>query len=146
MASPSDGESGFFLTSLSALLLSRRLRRAHLDATGQGALGEFVKIDHRLGDIFPGQLPGLWRLLAGRRTEFSRHAARHDGADPDAIIAHVLPHRLAETIETELRGVVGAPARERIDPRQTRNVEDVTSASLAHERDCLPAAIKDRRQ
>src|SRR2546425_6009400 len=98
---------------------------------------------HRLGDVLAGQLPAEIRVAELRRgVELRGDAAGHDVAHPDAVVADVLHHRLTETVQAEFRGVVGGPARKRVDARQARDVEDVPAAALPHLRDRLAAAIE----
>ena len=66
------------------------------------------------------------------RPEAGLHAARHDGADANVVVAQVEHHRLGEAGQAELGGVVGGPAGERVFPRKASDVQDEPAAPLPH--------------
>src|SRR5208282_3126068 len=88
-------------TSLS-LLLPWRLRGPHLDATGECRRGVRVEIDHRLGNVFAGKFPTVVAPASRRSPEVRIHASGHDITYPNAVVADVLHHGLAESIEPKL--------------------------------------------
>src|SRR6185503_5316011 len=78
--------------------------------------------------------------------EFRIYRTGHDVADFDSVVPHLLHQRLAESVETELRGVIGGHARVWISAGQRRNVDDVTATPLLHFGDRFVAAIENAEQ
>src|SRR5215472_836821 len=73
-------------------LAARWLRGPHFDSAGQGPRRKPVEVKHGLGDVLAGKLPAFARLATRRGGKVSVHAARHDVAHSNAVVAKVLHH------------------------------------------------------
>src|SRR4026208_686988 len=58
------------------------------------------------------------------------HAAGHDVADTNIVLAQVLHDRFAEPIQSKLGSIVSRPAFERVLPGQAGDIDDVSTTTL----------------
>src|SRR4051812_44251828 len=75
-----------------------------------------------------------------------RNAARHDVCHSDIILAVVEHRGLAESVQSELRGIVRASARKGVLPSQAAYIDDAAAAGLFKPRKSFSCAIKGARQ
>src|SRR5947209_11118708 len=126
-------------------LLLRRPARPDLDTARKTPLVVSQQINDDARDVFGLELPAL--LFAHRvAAELRVDRAGHDVADLDSVVPDLLHERLAEAVETELRGVVGGHAWVRIRARERRDVDDVAAAAPLHNGDGRAAAVEDAEQ
>src|SRR5947207_89284 len=103
------------------------------------------KIDYDPRDVLRSQLPTL--LIARRvAAEFRIHRTRHDVTDLDVVVTHFLHQRLAETVEAELRSIVGGHSRMRIRAGERRDVDDIATTALLQLRDSRVTTVIDAEE
>src|ERR1051326_6940304 len=105
----------------------RRHTGPDLDAARKAALVVPQEVCDDARDVFGLKLPTL--LLAhGVSAELRVDRAGHDVADLDSVVADFLHERLAEAVESELRGVVGGHTWVRVRARARRDVDEIGRA------------------
>src|SRR5262249_50275132 len=120
-----------FLDTPTETLFTRGLTGANLDTAEHGTGIGPKKINHNFGNVFGRGLPTCGGSVP---RELGRDTARHDVAGADIVVAQVLHHRFAETIQAELRSVVSGRTRKCIDAGQAADVENIAASALLHSR------------
>src|SRR4051794_13880948 len=97
-------------------------------------------MDDNICHVFGSNLPG--RPFSAS-PEFCIHASRHYVTHTNVVVTVVEHHRFTETVQSEFRCVVCGASRKRILSSETADVDHVTTAALAHQRQGFAATIEN---
>lgn len=88
----------------------------------------------------------LPRIPSSASSKFCIHASRHYVTDTNIVVTVVEHHRFTKTVEAKLRRIVGGTPRKSVLSCEAADINHVTTASLAHQRQRLPATIENAAQ